>query len=112
MGARQAKRARDRLEGRRLSAAQLPARSPAQGCLAPRREPIDLRHPRDRPRARGGLRRVRRRPGRVAAGHHDLSHGGRHDPCLLPRFVPMAEAMVALVLADHWLRWRAMGFAR
>lgn len=31
---------------------------------------------------------------------------GRHDPCLLPRFIPMAEAMVALVLADHWLRWR------
>ncbi|MEM9072718.1 MAG: chorismate synthase, partial [Myxococcota bacterium] len=31
---------------------------------------------------------------------------GRHDPCLLPRFVPMAEAMVALVLADHWLRHR------
>ncbi len=34
---------------------------------------------------------------------------GRHDPCLLPRFIPMAEAMVALVLADHWLRWRAVG---
>ena len=34
---------------------------------------------------------------------------GRHDPCLLPRFVPMAEAMVAIVLADHWLRWRAQG---
>jgi chorismate synthase len=32
---------------------------------------------------------------------------GRHDPCLLPRFVPMAEAMVALVLADHCLRHRA-----
>jgi chorismate synthase len=31
---------------------------------------------------------------------------GRHDPCLLPRFVPMAEAMVALVLADHLLRLR------
>jgi chorismate synthase len=30
---------------------------------------------------------------------------GRHDPCLLPRFAPMGEAMVALVLADHWLRW-------
>jgi chorismate synthase len=30
---------------------------------------------------------------------------GRHDPCLLPRFVPMAEAMVALVIADHWLRF-------
>ena len=32
---------------------------------------------------------------------------GRHDPCLLPRVVPMGEAMVALVLVDHWLRWRA-----
>lgn len=32
---------------------------------------------------------------------------GRHDPCLLPRFIPMAEAMVAIVLADHWLRWCA-----
>lgn len=30
---------------------------------------------------------------------------GRHDPCLLPRFIPMAEAMVAIVLADHYLRW-------
>ncbi len=29
---------------------------------------------------------------------------GRHDPCLLPRFVPMGEAMMALVLVDHWLR--------
>ena len=32
---------------------------------------------------------------------------GRHDPCLLPRFIPMAEAMVAIVLADHCLRHRA-----
>ncbi len=32
---------------------------------------------------------------------------GRHDPCLLPRAVPIAEAMVALVLADHYLRWTA-----
>jgi chorismate synthase len=32
---------------------------------------------------------------------------GRHDPCLLPRFIPMAEAMVAIVLADHALRHRA-----
>jgi len=30
---------------------------------------------------------------------------GRHDPCVLPRFVPIGEAMVAIVLADHWLRW-------
>jgi chorismate synthase len=33
---------------------------------------------------------------------------GRHDPCLLPRFVPMAEAMVAITLADHALRQRAV----
>ncbi|MFN6152588.1 MAG: chorismate synthase, partial [Planctomyces sp.] len=33
---------------------------------------------------------------------------GRHDPCLLPRFIPMAEAMTAIVLADHWLRWQAI----
>ena len=31
---------------------------------------------------------------------------GRHDPCVLPRAVPMVEAMVALVLADHVLRHR------
>jgi len=36
-----------------------------------------------------------------------VSTKGRHDPCLLPRFVPMAEAMVAITLADHLLRWRA-----
>ncbi|HEY9561592.1 MAG TPA: chorismate synthase, partial [Anseongella sp.] len=29
---------------------------------------------------------------------------GRHDPCVLPRAVPIVEAMAALVLADHWLR--------
>jgi chorismate synthase len=32
---------------------------------------------------------------------------GRHDPTVLPRLVPVAEAMLALVLADHWLRQRA-----
>jgi len=32
---------------------------------------------------------------------------GRHDPCVLPRAVPMVEAMAALVLVDHWLRQRA-----
>ncbi|MFT7520127.1 MAG: chorismate synthase [Kiritimatiellia bacterium] len=31
---------------------------------------------------------------------------GRHDPCVLPRAVPIVEAMVCLVLLDHWLRWR------
>ncbi len=32
---------------------------------------------------------------------------GRHDPCVLPRAVPIVEAMTALVLADHCLRQRA-----
>ena len=32
---------------------------------------------------------------------------GRHDPCVLPRAVPMVEAMAALVLVDHALRQRA-----
>ena len=33
-----------------------------------------------------------------------LSAKGRHDPCVLPRAVPMVEAMINLVLADHYLR--------
>lgn len=33
-----------------------------------------------------------------------LEARGRHDPCVLPRAVPIVEAMVALVLADHYLR--------
>jgi len=32
---------------------------------------------------------------------------GRHDPCVLPRAIPIVEAMLALVLADHSLRQRA-----
>ena len=28
---------------------------------------------------------------------------GRHDPCILPRAVPVVEAMVSMVLADLWL---------
>ena len=32
---------------------------------------------------------------------------GRHDPCVLPRAVPMVEAMTALVLVDHALRQKA-----
>jgi len=34
-----------------------------------------------------------------------LAAKGRHDPCVLPRAVPMVEAMVALVLCDHLLRY-------
>ncbi|MEP6821480.1 MAG: chorismate synthase [Chthoniobacterales bacterium] len=33
---------------------------------------------------------------------------GRHDPCVLPRAVPMVEAMALLVLCDHLLRQRAV----
>ncbi len=32
---------------------------------------------------------------------------GRHDPCVLPRAVPIVEAMTCLVLADHYLRYRS-----
>ena len=35
-----------------------------------------------------------------------LSAKGRHDPCVLPRAVPIVEAMAALVAVDHWLRDR------
>ena len=38
-----------------------------------------------------------------------LSPKGRHDPCVLPRAVPIVEAMFALVLADHALRQAARG---
>ncbi len=37
-----------------------------------------------------------------------LKARGRHDPCVLPRAVPMVEAMVCLTLVDHWLRQRAV----
>jgi chorismate synthase len=37
-----------------------------------------------------------------------MSASGRHDPCVLPRAVPMVEAMTALVLCDHLLRQRAI----
>ncbi|MEM9480583.1 MAG: chorismate synthase [Verrucomicrobiota bacterium] len=37
----------------------------------------------------------------------ELKARGRHDPCVLPRAVPMVEAMTALVLVDHALRQRA-----
>ncbi|NQE06193.1 Chorismate synthase [ANME-1 cluster archaeon GoMg1] len=45
----------------------------------------------------------------------ELKIEGRHDPCICPRIVPVAEAMVALVLADCWMRiitTRLHGFSR
>jgi chorismate synthase len=38
----------------------------------------------------------------------ELAARGRHDPCVLPRAVPMVEAMAALVLCDHALRQAAL----
>jgi chorismate synthase len=37
-----------------------------------------------------------------------LEATGRHDPCVLPRAVPVVEAMTAIVLTDHWLRQLAL----
>jgi chorismate synthase len=43
-----------------------------------------------------------------AAGEETTLAGkGRHDPCVLPRAVPMVEAMIALVLCDHLMRQQA-----
>jgi len=33
---------------------------------------------------------------------------GRHDICVIPRIIPVCEAMVCLALADHWLRQKAV----
>jgi len=46
----------------------------------------------------------------VTASHEQttIAARGRHDPCVLPRAVPMIEAMAALVLCDHALRQRAI----
>ena len=37
----------------------------------------------------------------------EMQGKGRHDPCVVPRAVPIVEAMAALVLCDHFLRFRA-----
>ncbi len=37
----------------------------------------------------------------------ELIGRGRHDPCVVPRAVPIVEAMAALVLVDHWMRQHA-----
>jgi chorismate synthase len=46
-------------------------------------------------------------PQQTVSVHHEnaeLKARGRHDPCVLPRAVPMVEAMAILVLTDHLLR--------
>lgn len=44
----------------------------------------------------------------VSGQRRSIKIQGRHDICVLPRIVPVCEAMVSLVLADHWLRQRAV----
>ncbi|MCX6548768.1 MAG: chorismate synthase, partial [Acidobacteria bacterium] len=44
------------------------------------------------------------REGRAA----EISTHGRHDPCIAPRIVPVAEAMCALVIYDAWLTQQAL----
>jgi chorismate synthase len=49
-------------------------------------------------------------PGRsidVTGKEQDVATKGRHDPCVGVRATPIAEAMLALVLMDHYLRHRA-----
>jgi chorismate synthase len=53
---------------------------------------------------------IRREQRTVDLRHEEttLAARGRHDPCVLPRAVPMIEAMTTLVLADHALRHEAI----
>ena len=54
------------------------------------------------------VQQTRTKDGKVV----DISVGGRHDPCIVPRIVPVAEAMLALVLVDCLLeqaKYRGLG---
>ena len=45
----------------------------------------------------------------IASGHNtELAGKGRHDACVLPRAVPIVEAMAVLVLTDHLLRQKCL----
>lgn len=41
-------------------------------------------------------------------GTREVTIEGRHDPCICPRVVPVAEAMLAIALMDAWLHQRAL----
>jgi chorismate synthase len=41
-----------------------------------------------------------------------VAASGRHDPCVLPRAVPIVDAMAALVIMDHYLRNHALGIKK
>lgn len=51
--------------------------------------------------------RIPRRTVDIHGQPREVVTEGRHDPCVGIRAVPVAEAMVALTLADHWLRHRS-----
>ena len=44
----------------------------------------------------------------IAGNNTEISTKGRHDPCVGIRAVPVGEAMMACVLADHYLQYKAM----
>ena len=44
----------------------------------------------------------------AGGGTTTIAIEGRHDPCICPRVVPVAESMVAIVLMDAWLHQRAL----
>jgi len=45
---------------------------------------------------------------KAGGGTETVAIEGRHDPCICPRVVPVAEAMLAVTLMDAWLRQRAL----
>jgi len=45
---------------------------------------------------------------KAGGGTETVAIEGRHDPCICPRVVPVAEAMMAVTLMDAWLRQRAL----
>jgi chorismate synthase len=45
---------------------------------------------------------------KAGGGTETVAITGRHDPCICPRVVPVAEAMLAVTLMDVWLRQRAL----
>jgi chorismate synthase len=47
----------------------------------------------------------------IRGEEREISIGGRHDPCIAFRLVPVAEAMLALVLVDALLEGRAYGWS-
>jgi chorismate synthase len=44
----------------------------------------------------------------AAGGTTTIAIEGRHDPCICPRVVPVAEGMMCVTLVDAWLRQRAL----